>query len=109
MKGQIAYGSVEGTGAAINVSLGFTPVYVKCVNIDDAGGLTPEFEWISGMAAANAIKVTDTVTRNLVTSNGISTYAGSEGSAAKGFTIGADADVNASGETILYIAIGPNE
>jgi hypothetical protein len=108
MKGQIVTGSVEGTGAAINVSLGFTPVYVKLINIDDAGGLEPTFEWWSGMASANALKTLGTPTRNLATSNGISTYAGSD-TASKGFTIGADTDVNASGETILYIAIGPNE
>lgn len=109
----IKIGTVEGTGAAINVSCGFTPVYVKLVNIDDAGGLAPTLEWFSGMGAGDALKTlkivdsgtTANASSQIITSLGIDTYAGSA-SAAKGFTIGADTDVNVSGETILYLAIG---
>lgn len=100
-------GTVEGTGATINVSLGFIPSYVKCVNIDDAGGLEPTLEWIKGMAAASGLKTLGTPTYNMITTLGISEYAGSDtpGSEAEaGFSIGADTDLNVSAETIVYIA-----
>jgi hypothetical protein len=108
----IVTGTVEGTGAAINVSCGFTPRYVKLFNLDDAGALAPTLEWFEGMDAASGIKnlkiadngTTGKAVNALVTTNGISTYAGSS-TASKGFTIGADGDINASGETILYMAI----
>lgn len=116
MKGQIVRGTVEGTGAAINVELGFTPIYVKCWNIDDAGSLGPSIEWVEGMGAASGLKTLSIVdngtttekSSELLSSLGISAYAGVDRTAAVGFTIGADTDVNASGETIAYIAIGPD-
>lgn len=112
-KGHIATGSVEGTGSAINVELGFTPKYVKVFNYDDAGSLFPTLEWWSGMTDGHALKTssiaddgsTGNSSSEKITSNGISEYAGSEGANSVGFTIGADSDVNASGETIFYIAI----
>lgn len=115
-KGQYVTGTVEGTGSAINIELGFTPVKVKCFNIDDAGGLDCTLEWITGMAAASGIKtllIADDGTSGnnsseYVTSGGITVYAGTDGGYSKGFTIGADADLNASGETILYEAFGPD-
>jgi len=109
-----AVGTVEGTGSAINISIGFNPQYVKCINIDDAGTLFPIMEWITGMAAASGIlslKVIDSGSTGLassayVTAGGITMYAGSESSKlAKGFTIGTDANLNADGETILWIAM----
>lgn len=188
MGNDIKVGSVTGTGAAINVSIGFQPSYVKVYNPNDAGGLYPIIEWWNGMAAASGLKskknviasveasldfasiaaasvgevtvnVTgaalgdnvyaspkDVIEANLafsayvtaantvavravnptaaaidpaavaweitvmrgnnqdkITSGGISKYAGSS-TASEGFTIGADADINASGEDIFYIA-----
>lgn len=111
-KGHFTTGTVEGTGSAINVELGFTPSKVVIYNIDDAGGKSPRMTWVRGMAAASGFKelgvvdsgITADKSLEYVTANGISTYAGSEGSAAVGFTIGADSDVNASGETIVYEA-----
>ena len=108
--GHFKTGTVEGTGSAINVELGFTPSKVVLYNID--GSKNPRMTWVAGMAAASGFKellIADNGTTadnsmEYVTSNGISTYAGSEGSAAVGFTIGADSDVNASGETIVYEA-----
>lgn len=102
-KGHFATGSVEGTGSAINVSLGFTPKYVKLYNYDDAGAAAPSLEWFSGMSAGHGLKNT-TDTQAKITTGGISEYAGAEASAGVGFTIGTDADINASGETIFYIA-----
>ena len=116
-KGQKQQGTVEGTGSAINIELGFVPSRVTLYNIDDAGGLAPKMEWISGMADGSAFKylsiADDGTTTNkshaLVTSNGVTPYGGAAGSAAKGFTIGADSDMNASGETILWLAEGESE
>lgn len=105
-------GTVNGTGAAINVSLGWKPDYVKLINIADASSLDPMMEWTSDMPAAAGVKylrIADNGTsaaksHAYVTTGGVSAYAGSD-SAAEGFTIGADADINASGEKIVWIAM----
>lgn len=110
---QFQTGSVGGTGSAINIELGWQPDYVKVFNIDDAGGLAPTLEWTSAMTGGHGFKTLKSVdsgsTGNAssahVTAGGISLYAGAAGSASHGFTIGADGDINASGETIAYIAI----
>jgi hypothetical protein len=81
----IKVGTVEGTGAIIQVELGFVPTYVKLFNIDDAGTLWPSLEWLKGMAAASGIKcqkqidsgTTGLSSQAYVTSNGISEFAGS--------------------------------
>jgi len=49
-------GTVEGIGSAINVEIGFQPQYVKVVNIDSENPAKPSLEWITGMAAASALK-----------------------------------------------------
>lgn len=100
----VATGSVEGTGAAINVSIGFVPRYVKIYNYDDDGSAAPSMEWFSGMTDAHGLKNT-TDTQEKVTTGGISEYDGSS-SASTGFSIGTDSDLNADGETIFYVAIG---
>ncbi len=181
---EVVVGSVAGTGAAINVQLGFIPSYVKVFNPNDAGSLFPAMERWKGMAAASALKTlkiidsgaTGLASSAYVTSNGLSDYTGvkpprtltgtcavSAGSAvvtgtstlflsevavgniisiggvtrkvlsiasntsltvteaytaaqtgitsfniegtSDGFTIGADADINVSGETVFYMAI----
>ncbi len=107
-------GSITGTGSAINVELGFTPLYVRIWNPNDAGSLWPTMEWIEGMTSAHSFKtkaITDSgatgnATDTKVTTNGITVYAGVEGANAKGFTLGADADMNVSAEVLYYIAIG---
>lgn len=111
-KPSFATGTVAGTGAAINISCGFTPDYVKVFNPNDAGSLWPTLEWTTGMAADSGIKTlksvdsgaTGNASSNKITTGGISTYAGST-SAAPGFTIGTDADINASGETVTWVAM----
>jgi hypothetical protein len=110
---QFAYGTVEGTGSAINVECGFQPDYVKCVNIDDAGGLDPVLEWINGMGAGTGLLWLKTVdsgatgnaSHDLLSSDGITAYAGAEAANSEGFTIGANANLNASGETIIWVAM----
>lgn len=92
-----ARGTFVGTGAAINISLGFTPACVKLFNVTD-GDVT--FEWFDSMAAGTAIQ-TDTAVAKLA-SNGISPYAGAAGSGAAGFTAGSSC--SETGKTMAYIA-----
>lgn len=100
-KRTIASGTVEGTGAAINVQCGFTPAYVKVTNFDDP----TQMEWWAGMGAAAGVKLTDAPALTKVTSNGITAYAGTRGGNSAGFTIGADTDLNVDGETLFWVAI----
>lgn len=99
---QIKTGTVTGTGAAINVPLGFNPTFVQVLNLTSA--TLEQLEWFSGMAEASAIKTVAGGTRTKITTLGISTYAGST-TESSGFTIGADTDVNVAAEVIAYIAI----
>lgn len=104
-KGKIATGTVEGTGAALNVSIGFKPNYVRVINIDGLATL----EWTADMGAAAGLKEVTAGTKSLLGSLGISQYDGVAAGATEGFTIGADTDVNVSAETIMWLAIGPDE
>lgn len=101
-KGHFVTGSVAGTGAAINVSLGFVPQYVRAIN---AGAGLAEYEWFNGMTNGHALKRVTAGTLSAITSNGITPYDGTAGGDSAGFTIGADANVNISGQTIHYIAV----
>lgn len=98
---KIASGTVTGTGAAINVSIGFSPRAVILINQTDPG----MFFWTNDMDDAEALKLTDAVALTFPTSDGISAYAGSS-SASPGFTIGADSDLNAEDDVLSYIAFG---
>ena len=99
-KGQMASGSLTGTGAAINVALGFTPTYVHIRNRTSRDELT----WDSGMTAGHGTKRVAAGTATAITANGISPYAGADGSTGKGFTIGTDADINVNAELLHYTA-----
>lgn len=93
--------TMDGTGASIDVYCGFTPAHVQVVNIESA--TIEQLDWYSGMADASAIKtVTGTVARTKITSLGITPL--DSATYGKGFRIGADTDVNVSGETIVIIA-----
>lgn len=83
---QIIFGTCDGTGAAINVCLGFIPRYVKVWNMEDAGTLLPTLEWTkqqSFVAAVDeGIKNTGIsgmdFNRVVMTANGISAYNGGD-------------------------------
>ena len=79
----IRVGTVTGTGAAINISLGWIPDYVKVVNLTDGDTID---EWFRGNGAATSIRTVLAVATNAA--NGISEYAGTEAGVGKGFTIG---------------------
>lgn len=97
----IAVGTVEGTGAAINVSVGFTPAHVMILNEDGLARL----EWHTTMTDGHGIKTVTAGTISKITSLGITPYAGTT-ALSEGFTIGADTDINVDGETLHYFATG---
>lgn len=91
-------GVVTGTGAAINIELGWIPDYVKVFNITDADQTD---EWVKGMAAGTSIQTnTAVVTR---ATNGISEYAGTLADKKPGFTIGSG--ISESAKELRWIAI----
>jgi len=96
-------GAVAGTGAAIEVEVGFTPKHVKLVR-DVSGTSHCSMEAFASMLAASGYKITDdgagVVTARMVTSNGITFGTDPAGK----FTIGADTDMNISGVQIRWIA-----
>lgn len=101
-------GKVDGTGAAINISLPFTPKKVELYNVDgDCFGV-----WTDTMAAASMQKTVTsgagTTDISFVTTGGVTAIEQLElddgASPGRGFTIGADTDVNVSAEVIHYVA-----
>lgn len=101
-KGHFATGTETGTGSAINVELGFTPSKVVIYNETDPGTYT----WTDSMAAGEMVKVIGDGTQTFEASGGISAYAGAEGSASVGFTIGTDSDMNGASDVLHYEAWG---
>lgn len=107
MNPNIRTGTVEGTGAAINISLGFIPDYVKVINVEDGDIM---FEWFAGMTNGHAIQsinVVDSGTSGAaglsrITSNGISAYNGST-TAGAGFTLGTA--ISENGKDLAYLAV----
>lgn len=101
MNPNVRVGTVEGTGAAINVSLGFVPDYVRVINTEDGDTI---HEWFKGMTDGHAIKITNHASVQVarISSNGISEYAGSA-SAGAGFTLGTDVSENE--KTLHYVAL----
>ena len=94
----IKSGTVTGTGAAQNISLGWVPDHVVIANVTD--GDVIDFWW-NGMTAATSIKV-DTAAGTRAASDGISAYEGST-TATPGFTIGAGISENA--KVLRYTAM----
>lgn len=87
-------GGYVGTGVAFDVSVGFKPKYVQIVNISDPAivhhnDMMPDAAFMSQEDGATAY----------TTSNGITLLD-------DGFTVGTDAQINTSGDTCHYLAIG---
>jgi len=80
---QIVFGTCDGTAAAINVCLGFIPRYVKVWNVDSTT-LLPMIEWLSGFGIITTVDegikqlTLATPVFSLITSAGISAYAGGD-------------------------------
>lgn len=94
-------GSYTGTGAAINLSLGFVPQYLRVWNETD-GDIC--WEWFKGMADGSALQITNHASTQVskITSNGVTAYEGSS-TAGKGVTIGTALSENS--KTFRYVAI----
>lgn len=91
-------GTVTGTGAAINIELGFVPDYFCIINVTDGD---VRDEWFSGMAAGTSIR-TDTAVATLAT-NGITTFTGTAATTGAGVTIGTSISENL--KVLRYVAI----
>jgi hypothetical protein len=93
----VATGSylTSSTAAAITITCGFKPRYVKVCNQTSGD----QYEWFYGMTAAHAIKRVTAGTGSATTSLGITV-------AEHGFIIGLDTDVNVINEQIRWLAIG---
>lgn len=110
MLSNIITGSQDGTGANIDIKLGFIPSKVEVYNTEAADNA--RLLWMNSMANASAYKettVTGAPTRALITTLGITPLGGAAGATMMGFRIGADTDVNVAGETIQWFAyrMGP--
>lgn len=92
----IAVGSyiTSSTAAAIVITTGFTPRYVRVCN-ETSGDM---MEWFTGMADAEALKQVAAGTRSIITTLGITP-------SASGFTIGLDTDVNVINEQLSWMAM----
>jgi len=93
---RVVTGGVVGTGASLNVdTVGFRPRLVRVVNVDSGG--YSRLEWFDGMADAAAVKTAIAGDITVLTTLGITPRG-------EGFTLGADTDVNVSGELAYFEA-----
>ncbi len=91
-------GSLLGTGASRNVkTVGFSPKRVEVHNV--ASGGKNKLYWQDTMADAAGIKTLANGTVSELSTLGITPLA-------DGFTLGADTDVNVSGEKVHWAAFG---
>lgn len=87
-------GSFKGTGAALDItSVGFRP---KTVDLYNVAGTTIG-HWTDMMADGEMLKQITAGTMSKVTTNGVTPLA-------NGFRVGADADMNVSGELVHWVA-----
>lgn len=85
--------------AAANISIGFVPSVVLIFNLTNPS----QHNWYKGMGAGYCEQQVTAGDKTIVTSNGISEYAGST-TAAPGFTIGTDSVLNTAGDTLYFVA-----
>ena len=92
-------GTYLGTGAALNISLGFVPDHIIIENQTDGDA---RWEWSTGMAAGSALQTVAAGAKSLITANGVSAFAGPAAALPKGFTIGSA--LSEAGKTFRYTA-----
>ena len=96
---EIATGTYEGTGAAINIQLGWTPDYLRVLNTEDGDA---GWTWFSGMDDGTA--VAEGAALAPLATNGVTPYAGDRDTAqSEGFTVGTS--MSESGKTFRYVAM----
>jgi hypothetical protein len=102
MAAEVKVGSYTGTGAAINIELGFIPDYIEVINATDGD---QSWRWFAGMPAASAFQTNNhaSAQQSLITSNGVSPYAPADYAGKLGFTIGSA--LSESAKVFRYVAI----
>lgn len=85
--------------AAANISIGFVPSRVEIFNATNPS----QHNWQKGMGDGYCEQQVTAGDKTIVTTGGISEYAGSA-SAAPGFTIGTDSVLNTAGDTLYFKA-----
>ena len=85
----------DAAAAAITITTGFRPRYVKVVNVT-SGDM---YEWFEGMTDASAIRTIAAGTRTILATLGITDNE-------NGFIIGLDLTVNVISEQLSWIAMG---
>ena len=91
---RVVRGSFVGTGSALNCrTVGFRPRTVRLLNLDGVAKAT----WLNTMPDAAMWKVVTAGTQAYVTTGGITPLA-------DGFQLGADTDLNVSGEVVHWEA-----
>lgn len=106
MAGDIKVGSYEGTGAAINIQLGWVPDFIHIWNATDGD---VHWDWFNGLGAGDALQNTNhaSTQNSLITSNGIDPYTPTNLSAKDGFTVGTA--LSESGKVFRYLAVRNGE
>ncbi len=94
-------GQTTGTGAAINVVLGFLPDKVELVNRTTGATL----EWYRGAGIAGGSKKTVVAGTVTIVTGAASVAPYESATLGAGFTIPADAQVNVAANVIDYVAI----
>lgn len=100
MANEVKIGSYTGTGAAINLELGWIPDYILVENATDGD---ESWSWFYGMTNAHALKIASDGTKTRITSNGISAYEPADLTNAVGVTFGSA--LSESGDTFRYVAM----
>lgn len=90
-------GTYTGTGAAINIEIGFIPAYLRIWNETDGDIF---WDWVEGMAAGTCIATSTAVAAQA--SNGVTVYGGTRGDDAAGFTVGTA--LSESAKVFRYVA-----
>ena len=84
---------------AENIAVGFVPSRVELFNLTEV----TQTNWQHGMTAGYSEQQATDGTKSIITSHGISAYAGSS-SKASGFTIGTDTGMTGTSDVCYYIA-----
>jgi hypothetical protein len=101
MNPQVVVGTYTGTGAAVNVVLGFKPDFVLIANVTDGDILGAAFRGIS--PAGSAIDIAAAAITNAADALTL-TY---EGTTGEGFTVGTDYSESAKVYGYLAVRSGP--
>lgn len=101
MAAEVKIGSYTGTGAAINIELGFIPDHLEIYNATDGDA---SWRWFAGMAAGNALALANhaSAQQSLITSNGVTAYAPANYAGKQGFTVGSA--ISESAKVFRYVA-----